>query len=219
MNIIIIGGGKIGYYLVKTLLEHDHDPILIEINKKYCKFLANDLDIPVICGDGTSIEVLESAYSDDIDAFVSVTGQDETNLISCQLAKKLFNTKKTIAKVNNPRNSIIMKQLGIDIVLSSTDNIARLLEREIQSSDIKELLSINNGSAAISEINIPKDYKLSHKTLSEIDFPNEFIVISILRGDEIIIPRGNVQILPLDKIMVMSKNKNLKYIKQKLKLD
>lgn len=219
MNIIVIGGGKIGYYLVKTLLDHGHDPKLVEIDKNVCKFLANSLDIPVICGDGTLIEVLENISIQDADAMVSVTGQDETNLISCQLAKKVFKIKKTIAKVNNPKNAQVMEKLGIDIAISSTDNIAKLLERELDSNTIKELISIKNGDSSVSEINLPEKSPLHGKKLSEIKLPDECIIISILRDDKVIIPRGNIKLFSLDKVMILAKNKFLPQIKTILKLN
>ena len=97
MKVIVVGGGKVGYYLVKTLIEHGHSPLVIEMNKDTCSYIANALDIPAICGDGTSLEVLESAEVDRCEAFISVTGQDETPLMACQLAKKLFHVKRTVA--------------------------------------------------------------------------------------------------------------------------
>ena len=88
MNVIIIGAGKVGYYLSQTLMEHGYKVQLIEKNKDACLRIANQLDIPVICGDGTRIEILDEAGAMHADALVSVTGQDEDNLIACQLGKK-----------------------------------------------------------------------------------------------------------------------------------
>ena len=129
MKVIVVGGGKVGYYLAKTLIEHGHYPTLIEIKKGLCRYLANDLDIPVIFGDGTTLEALMDADIEHADAVVSVTGKDEDNLITCQLAKSVFHVGKTVARANNPKNVAVMKQLGIDITVNTTDNIARSLER------------------------------------------------------------------------------------------
>ena len=92
---LIIGGGKVGYYLCKSLLENGHDIRLIETNKEACTRIANELDIPVVCGDGTTIESLDSAGASDCDALVAVTGKDENNLIACQLGRVRFRAKKT----------------------------------------------------------------------------------------------------------------------------
>ena len=218
MKVAVVGGGKVGYYLAQTLMEHGHSPMVIEQNEETCAYIANGLDIPTICGDGTTIEALESADVAHCDAFVSVTGQDEDNLIACQLAKKRYHVKRTVAKVNNPRNVAVMKQLGIDIVVSSTDNIARLIEREVDTSAIKQILSINQGEAAISEVMLPDNYKLDGKTLSEIKIPVNAIVISIIRNHKTLIPRGNTELKSRDKILILSDNRALQTIKSALKL-
>ncbi|MEG2813572.1 MAG: NAD-binding protein [Oscillospiraceae bacterium] len=219
MNITVIGGGKVGYYLTKTLLEHGHIPTLIEISKETCEFVANDLDIPIICGDGTSIDTLETANAQNADAFISVTGQDQNNLISCQLAKKLYNVKKTIAKVNNPKNAEVMKKLGIDITISSTDNIARLLEREVDTSAIKELISFNQGEASLNEIVIPKNFKPNSQKLSDLKLPKMCVVATISRNGEMIIPRGDTQIQCGDTVMIIAKNEVMHQVKLLLKLE
>lgn len=219
MNIVVIGGGKVGYYLTKTLLEHGHHTTMIENSKSTCEFIANDLDVTIVCGDGTSIDILESAGIENCDAFISVTGQDEDNLISCQLAKMLFNVPKTIAKVNNPKNSEIMKQLGIDITISSTDNIARLLEREVDTSKIKQLVSVNHGEASISELVLPKNYRLNGKKLSEIKLPNMCVIILISRSGSTIIPRGDTELLSGDTVMIMAKDDSMHKVQHLLKLD
>lgn len=219
MNIIVIGGGKVGYYLTKTLIEHGHHPTLIENSKTTCGFLANDLDVPIICGDGTSIDVLEGSNIVDCDALISVTGKDENNLISCQLAKKLFNVPKTIAKVNNPKNAEVMRQLGIDIAISSTDNIARLLEHEIDAASMRQIVSINHGEASICEVALPENYKLHGRKLSELRMPNMAVIISISRHGATIIPRGDTQLLSGDTVMFMSQNDAIHDVKKLMKLD
>ena len=218
MKVIIVGGGKVGYYLAQTLLSHGHDPHVIEINKDQCVMLANNLDIPIICGDGSLIEVLRSAGIEGADALVGVTGKDENNLIICQLAKKKFGVRRTVARVNNPKNAKVMQQLGVDIPISSTDNIVRLLEREIDTSAIKQLAAINRGEASLSELSIPPDFKLNGIRLSELSMPVDSIVVSITRDNKLIIPRGNTQILAGDKVVVISKTEVLHDIGKILQL-
>ena len=159
MKVIVVGGGKIGFYLTRTLLEHGHEPVLIEKDPDVCLRVANSLDLPVIQGDGTVLDTLENAGIRGCDALIGVSGQDENNLVACQLAKRYFGVKRTVARVNNPKNLPVMKQLGVDIPISSTDNIARLLEHEVDTAVIKVLMSLNRGEASLSELELPSHYK------------------------------------------------------------
>ena len=214
MRVCIVGGGKVGYYLAKTLLEHGHTPVLIEDDPAMCRKVADSLDLTVVCGDGTFAEVQESADVAHCSAMVAVTGRDEDNLVACQLAKQYFGIKKTVARVNNPKNAAIMKRLGVDIPVSSTDSIARLLEREVDASAIKQLVSVNRGKASISELEIPKESPLHGKTLGELNMPASSVMISITRDGELIIPRGNTQLLGGDKVMVLCSNDTITQLRK-----
>ncbi|RPF47959.1 trk system potassium uptake protein TrkA [Hydrogenoanaerobacterium saccharovorans] len=219
MTVIVVGGGKVGFYLARTLMEHGHKPRIIEESKETCARIANDLDIPIFCGDGSTIEALQNAGIEEADALISVTGKDENNLIACQLAKKEFHVKRTVARVNNPKNMSIMKQLGVDIPISSTDNIARLLEREVDTSAIKQIMSLNRGETSISEFEIPQNYKRDGIRLSELRMPEESIIVSISRDGTMIIPRGNTQIFSGDKVIVICQLKVIHDLSRMLGLE
>lgn len=218
MKIVIVGGGKIGYYLARTLIEHGHEPTLVERDRDVSTQLADDLDIPVIYGDGTTIDVLVAAGIRQADALVAVTGADEQNLVACQLAK-MFEVKRTAAKVNNPKNTGVLRQLGIDITVSATDNIARLLEREVDLTAIKQVVSLNQGEASLSEVTLPEDYRYDNSKLIDIRLPDQSVIVSIERGGEVIIPRGNTKIYSGDKLLIMAKNAVLHKVMEKLRLE
>ena len=218
MKVVVVGGGKVGFYLAQTLMEHGHEPHLIEKDKKTCARVADMLDIPIICGDGTMIDVLNSAGINDADALIGVTGQDENNLIACQLAKRC-DVRRTVARVNNPKNGPVMKELGVDIPISSTENIARLLEREVDTCTMKQLISLNGGEASLSEVLLPAHYHYHGKTLSQLAFTEDLVFVSITRNGELIIPRGNTQPLSGDKILILAKNTLLHKIQKLLMLE
>jgi trk system potassium uptake protein TrkA len=218
MKVTIVGGGKVGYYLVRTLLEHKHQPTVIEINKNVCERLANELEIPVVCGDATRVDTLESAAVEHSSAFISVTGYDQVNLIACQLARNKFGIKKTIAKSNNPKNVEIMKRLGIDNVINSTDSIAMMIEREVDISKIKQLLTLNHGEVSISQIDLPDDYAWHGKLLKEIKSNILFNIISITRGETLMIPRGDTELHSGDKLLVITESDSIKSLKNILKI-
>ena len=218
MRVCIVGGGKVGYYLAKTLIENSHDIIVIEKNKLVAEKFSNSLGVPVVLGDGTSLESLSSVKCEECDALVAVSGRDECNLIACQLAKKVYDVPKTISRVNNPKNSQILKQMGIDITISSTDNIARLLEREVETDNIKQLIGIT-GDNSINEILINEKFPFNGKTLMEIPVPKDSVIISVTRKGELIIPRGHTNILVGDRILCLASDDALHKLVVDWKLD
>ena len=182
---------------------------MVEIDKRTCAHLADALDIPIICGDGTTIEALESADVGTADALISVSGRDEDNLISCQLAKMKFGVKKTVARVNNPRNLRVMKKLGVDVPVCTTNNIVRVIEHEADNAQIKLLMSLNAGAASLNEIVIPDHFPKAGQTLAEIGLSKDVVVVTITRGEEMLIPRGETTLESGDKVMVIAKNHSL----------
>lgn len=218
MKVTVAGGGKVGCYLARTLSEHGHEPTLIEKSRAVCERIAGEMDIPIICGDASRLEVLENAGIKNSYALVSVTGSDETNLIVCQLAEKKYGVPKTVAKSNNPKNAAAMQALGIDNVISSTDSIVSLIEREVDTSRIKQLLSLNGGEAAIFEVQLPPDYACDGKMLNEIKLPETFNIISITRNGCTIIPRGKSMLKSGDRLLVISGSNAVKELKSVLKI-
>ena len=191
MFLIIVGGGKVGYYLAKTLAQLKHKITVIETDKEACMNIANttsNLDISVINGDGTNIDFLIDADIESADALIAVTGRDQDNLIACQVAKRNFNVKKTIARVNNPKNIKIFEKLGVDSTVSATSFIVDIIESEVFITGIKSLITI--GNVSINEIKLMPDYHSINKQIKELDFTKDCIVISIIRGSDVIIPRG-----------------------------
>ena len=168
--------------------------------------VADSLDLTVVCGDGTFAEVQESADVAHCSAMVAVTGRDEDNLIVCQLAKQVFKVKRTVARVNNPKNAAVLKKLGVDIAVSATDNLTHLIEREVETAAIQQLLSLAGGTASLTQVLIPQGFAHAGKTLAELVIPKDAVVISITRDGELIVPRGNTQILVNDKVVVLAKN-------------
>lgn len=218
MKTIIVGGGKVGFYLAKTLLEHDYSITIIERSKEQSQYCANNLDAEVSCGNGTTVEALEACGADKADAVIAVMGQDESNLVCCQIAKSRFGVPKTIAKVNNPKNADALKSLGVDIVISATENIIQLLEHEVDLSAMKRLITLNTDEASLMEITIPKNYPLEGKALHELSLPPNCNLACINRGGKTIIPRGQTTICSGDIILVVMLNSEEKELRKALKI-
>ena len=206
MNLIIIGGGKVGYYLTKALAELKHKITVIEKDKQLCMNIVNttsNLDVSVINGDGTSMNYLIDAGIESSDALIAVTGMDQNNLIACQIAKKKFNIKKTIARVNNPKNIRIFEKLGVDSVVSSTATLVDIMEKEVFLSGFRSLLTI--GDIAINEVKLQEGYHSINKQIKELNIPKDCIIISIIRDNKVIIPGGSTTLLSGDELIAVTK--------------
>ena len=212
MRIVIVGGGKLGYHLATSMLDRKHDVRLIEKNKLRCMRLANELDVEVICGDGTEIETLEDAGTQNADCFIAVTGQDQDNLVASQLAKRQFKAIKVIARANDPRNMDALRILGADIVVSSTEIITNLIEQEVDIAEMHLLATLNKGRAGICTMTLPPDTALEGVTLKDVDLPESSLVISIVRGDAMMIPNGNTVIHANDEIVAVCEGKSQKQL-------
>ena len=210
MRIVIVGGGKLGYHLATIMLDRKHDVRLIEKNKLRCMRLANELDVEVICGDGTEIETLEDAGTQNADCFIAVTGQDQDNLVASQLAKRQFKAIKVIARANDPRNMDALRILGADI--SSTEIITNLIEQEVDIAEMHLLATLNKGRAGICTMTLPPDTALEGVTLKDVDLPESSLVISIVRGDAMMIPNGNTVIHANDEIVAVCEGKSQKQL-------
>ena len=209
MKICIAGGGRVGRYLAQSLLANHHSVVIIEPVEAQCRMLADQLDIPVICGDSINMDTLRSADAASCDAFVAVTGSDEDNLIACQIAKREFGVDRTVARSSNPKNRELLHTLGVDTVVCGTDNLSHILEREIETDTIRQLLSLGGGTASLNEILLPENFLYAGKAIMDIPIPGDAILVSITRDTELIIPHGNTILLPWDRILLLTQDDTL----------
>ena len=219
MHIIIIGGGKVGYYLAKTLAQGKHNMVIIEKDRDICMKIVTELNsigVSVINGDGTDVSCLTDADIETCDTLIAVTGQDQDNLVACQLAKKKFHIKRTVARVNNPKNVNIFKKLGVDSTVSSTAYFAGLIEKEIDMSCMRSLLSIKDSKVSVDEITLQKDSNIVDKMIKDLKMPADCILISIVRDNQVILPNGYTKMQTGDIIIVISKNGTREVVKDYL---
>ena len=209
MKVCIAGGGKVGMYLAQSLLAHRHKVTIIEPQEALCRSLADALDVPVVCGDAISFDTLRTADVASCDAFVAVTGNDEDNLVACQIAKREFGVDRTVARASNPKNRELLHTLGVDTVVCGTDNLSHILEREIETDTIRQLLSLGGGTASLNEILLPEDFAFAGKSIKDIPIPGNAILVSITRDTEFIIPHGNTELLPWDRILCLTQDDTL----------
>lgn len=214
MYIIVAGGGKLGYYLVKTLLSYKHKVAIIEPKVELCEKLANELSIPAFNGNATDLDILTQVEAEKAHTFIAVTGKDEDNLIACQLAKKNFGVKRTIARVNNPKNIEVFQRLGVDYAVSSTSIIADLIEQEVDYTGMKTLMKLKSGKLVLSEITITEKSPVVNKSLKDIKIPKDCIIISLIRDEEVIIPNGFTVLKDKDYIIAVSSKQDQQELKE-----
>ncbi|HZD60414.1 MAG TPA: TrkA family potassium uptake protein [Anaerolineae bacterium] len=208
MYIIIGGGGKVGASLARKLTKRGHAVVIIEKNPDKCARIVEDSeDVLVINGDACDVRYMEEAGAERADVLAAVTGDDDDNLVMCQLATEGFHIPKAVARVNNPRNERIFHTLGIN-ALSSTTIITRLIEEEATIGDIVTLQALKKGNLVLVEMDLPSDISIGGKKLADIKIPREIVLVSIIRGEDVIIPRGTTTIQGGDAIIaVTSPNK------------
>ena len=212
MYIVIVGGGKVGYYLAKTLAPEKHSIVLIEEDYELCNKIAGELGslgVSLIHGDGTDINYLRDAEIERADLLIAVTGHDQNNLVACQLAKNYFAVPRTIARVNNPKNINVFKQLGVDSVVSSTAHIADMIEHEVDWAGINQMLAQKVGDVRVKDMSVSKDSPAVGKLISQMELPAGTILISVIREKDAFIPNGQTQIFAGDNIIVLTHAENM----------
>ena len=133
-----------------------------------------------------------------------MTGRDEDNLIACEIAKKQFKVNRTVSRSNNHKNISLMKRLGVDLVLDTTQVITQFIEHEIDGAQVQFIADIGTSNAVISEYNIPMNWSLSGKKVCELQVPSECVLVYLKRSGMFMIPRGNTVIMGGDEIVALT---------------
>jgi trk system potassium uptake protein TrkA len=158
----------------------------------------------VLEGDGAEVSTLDRAGAARADVVVAVTGEDEDNLVICQVAKKRFNVPKTIARVNNPKNEQIFRLLGISVTVSQTNIILNIIEQEIPDRPLVHLMTLKHAQLAIVETLVDEDSTVAHQPVSAIELPPNVVLSAILRDGALLIPRGETELLPGDEVIAVT---------------
>jgi trk system potassium uptake protein len=204
MYIMIVGAGKVGYFLAKRLVASKHTVSIIEKDKALCEEIAKEIEAMIINGDGCDPEILEEAGIKRADVIAAVTGDDEDNLIICQLAKELFKVGRTVGRVNNPDNERTFSELGVDVPVDATMIIGKIIEGEVSFSDFVNLMSFKRGKLSIVRIDLPADSPVINKKIKDIRLPGDSVLVSIVRQDDVIVPKGETALMPGDDIIALT---------------
>lgn len=180
MYMIVVGGGRVGYYLTKALLDEGHEVLIIERDATICETICDELGSICFRGDGCEAATLAEVGTSRADMLIAVTGDDEDNLVACQVAKHKFNVPRTIARIRNPQNETLFKKLGIDVTVSSTNIILENIEEEVPTHLLTHLLTIREKGLEIVEVKIPPESKTVGKPVKELSLPQESRLVLII---------------------------------------
>ena len=206
MYIIVVGGGRLGYYLTKALLDEGHEVLIIERDASISQAIASEIGSVCLHGDGCEAATLAEAGTGRAEMLIAVTGDDEDNLVACQVAKHKFSVPRTIARVRNPKNEAIFKKLGIDVTVSTTNIILEHIEREVPSHPLMHLLDIQEKGLEIVEIKIPPDSATVGKQVKELSLPPDSILSLIIRKErKPIVPTTSTILKAEDQIIAVTR--------------
>ena len=204
MKIVIAGGDSKADFIIKMLRDDRHKVVAINEEKSYCEYLATVHNIPIIFGDPCKKHILDEAGIKDFDVMIALKNSDADNLQICQMAKRVYNIKKTVCVVSNPHNVEIFKSLGVNSPISATYVVANLIEQASTLDVFMKSLELEEEKVIITELVVEADFSVVNKKIMEIEIPKNIIIGSIIREGKMIIPNGSTEILTGDKLIIIS---------------
>src|SRR5512141_2330899 len=183
MFVLVVGGGKVGYYLTRELLQAGHEVVLMEKDRARASQIADEIGSIVVAQDGCEGKYLGQAGSNRADIVAAVTGDDEDNLVICQMAKHHFDVPRTIARVNNPRNEELFKHLGVDEIISPTRMALAAIEQDIPVHELLHLAQLEGGELELIEAQIGDDSPAIGRGPGDINLPDGCSLFVLIRDD------------------------------------
>ena len=203
MYVVIAGGGKVGWNLARELIGKGHEVTLLENNRRRYLTIEEELEHAVQYGDASELWVLERAGIQRADLVIAVTGDDEDNLLICQIAREKYLCERIIARVNNPRNLQWFELLGIQPAVSATDLILRLIEHEVPSYGLVHLLDLPAEQLEIIEVEVAAHAPAAGCAVADVELPDGSLIISVLRGGKGFVPQADTVIEAGDEVLLV----------------
>jgi trk system potassium uptake protein TrkA len=205
MFVIIVGGGKTGSQLASQLIDGGHKVKLIEDRPVVLERLRSELpEDVVVAGDGSSPSVLEGAGIENAQVLAAVTGEDEDNLVVTTLARFEFGVRRVIARINNPKNTwLFTPEMGVDVALSQSDILAKLIAEEMSIGDMMTLLKLRKGEFSIVEEKVDPRAVVVGKALRDLNLPPQCVFTAVIRKGQLIVPKGSTELEPVDEVIAL----------------
>ncbi|GMV05751.1 MAG: Trk system potassium uptake protein TrkA [Gemmatimonadota bacterium] len=204
MRILLVGSGKTAYFLARRFQKEGLGVTVVVDDTEEARRLGRALDgVPVVIGDGARPEVLDDAGALQAEALVAFTAEDHRNLVACQVARRVFSVRRTIAMVNDPENREVFQRLGVDATVSVTELLGGLLARETVFETLRGHEAFGDGRILVSEVELAPSSPASGARLADLgSLPG--LVAAVLRGATAEVARGDTRLEPGDRLVVMS---------------
>ncbi len=201
MYVIVVGAGKVGYYLTRTLNAEGHEVILVENRASRVAALASEFGEGIVNGDGCEVRVMQDIGMNRADCVVAVTGHDEDNLIICQVAKREFQVPRQIARVNNPKNEPLFHLLGVEETVASTRIIYSLIDQEVETGESILLTALKRGNIVVVSADLKETSPAAGRMVKDIHLPGECVLAAIVRDEHILLPSGTTSLEAGDTVI------------------
>jgi trk/ktr system potassium uptake protein len=201
--VLIVGAGKVGWNLARELIERGNEVTVIEAHRRRYEIVEEELEHNIQYGDGTELWVLDRAGIERADLVIAVTGDDEDNILICQMAREKYGVERVVARCNNPRNLQHFELLGVKPAVSATDLILRLIEHEVPKYGLVHLLDLKEERLEIIEIEVAEGSPAAGSTVKDLGLPDGSLVISILRDGGGFVPTGESLIEAGDEVLLV----------------
>src|SRR5437773_8985147 len=205
MFVLVVGGGKVGYYLTKELIQSGHEVVLMEKDRARADQIADEIGSIVIPHDGCEGKYLGEAGCNRADAVAAVTGDDEDNLVICQMAKHHFDVPRTIARVNNPKNEALFRHLGVDELISPTRMILRSIEQDIPVPALVHLAALGEGELELIEAHLQAGSPAIGKAPRDLPMPDGCSLFAVIRDGVATPLRPDTILAEGDKVIAIGK--------------
>jgi trk system potassium uptake protein TrkA len=201
--VVVVGAGKVGWNLGRELIGKGHEVMLVESDRHRFATVEEELEHAVQYGDGSELWVLERAGIERADLVIAVTGDDEDNILICQVAREKYGVEQVIARCNNPRNLQHFELLGVKPAVSATDLILRLIEHEVPKYGLIHLLDLPKEQLEIIEIEVAEGSPAAGAAVKDLGLPDGALAISVLRGGAGFVPGADSVVEAGDEVLVV----------------
>lgn len=213
---LIVGGGKMGYFLARKLTGEGYRATVLDLDQARSRRIADELGILAFTGDGTDVECLRASGAGEADYIIAMTGNDEVNLVVCQLAKRTFRAGMTVALVSDPRNEDLFSRLGVDEAICASSMVVRMIERVLPAHGMRLLSEIGKSAAEIYEFPLESGAPSVGTAVSSLGLPAACVLVAVTRGDDVVFPRGDTVLHAGDRVYGLSKAAELPALQRAL---